>query len=37
VALASVGLTATVVTGGVVLIGVGLVCASQLRRDRSDV
>ena len=37
VALASVGLTATVVTAGAVLIGVGLVCASRLRRDRTDV
>ena len=30
---ALVGLTATVVTAGLVLIGVGLVCASRLRRD----
>ena len=33
VALASVGLTPTVVTAGAVLIGVGLVCANRLRRD----
>lgn len=37
VALASVGLTPTVVTAGAVLIGVGLVCANRLRRERPGV
>jgi predicted MFS family arabinose efflux permease len=33
VALASAGLTATVVTAGAALIGVGAICARRLRRD----
>jgi predicted MFS family arabinose efflux permease len=33
-ALPSVGLTATVVPAGAILIGVGIVCARMLRRDR---
>ena len=35
--LPSVGLSVTVVTAGVILIGVGAVCASALRRDVSTV
>jgi predicted MFS family arabinose efflux permease len=34
-ALASVGLAPTVVTAGVILVGVGLVCAARLRRKQA--